>query len=267
MGRAASRAMQGGQAAKETGRPMKDGPVGALTAPAREESVSIQTQDGVASTTLLNPRLTSSASSEKSARARPARSERTRAEFARHADHAILVRHVGLLLGREAGDDAAHMLRAAAAAAHERHAARTRTSSSWNSRHSRVSTGRSRSYSSLARIVSARMRTCSHSGWSSRVWSRSRPSSPSGRCWSEEAAGDVAGIVHREPHQARDLLGLGEEALRRLGQARAFQRHDALVALLGRHLVEGDGEIALAEQPLQRRQRRVSASRSGSKRT
>ena len=60
-------------------------------------------------------------------------------------------------------------------------AARTRTSSSWNSRHSKVSNGSAGSTSSAALVVSVNARTCSHSGWSSLVWRRSRPSSPSGR--------------------------------------------------------------------------------------
>ena len=64
----------------------------------------------------------------------------------------------------------------------------------------------------------------------------------------EEAAGDAAAGVEREPDQARNLLGLDEEMLGRLGQAAAFQRHDPLVALAGQSLIEGDRQIALAEQ-------------------
>jgi hypothetical protein len=41
--------------------------------------------------------------------------------------------------------------------------------------------------------------------------------------------------------------------LRRLGQRRSVQRHDALIALAGRRLVEGDRQIALAEQAEQGR--------------
>ena len=62
----------------------------------------------------------------------------------------------------------------------------------------------------------------------------------------------VVALVRGQPNQARDLLGLGEIALRRLGQAVALQRHDPLVALVGRRLVEGDRQIALAEQSEQR---------------
>ena len=50
-----------------------------------------------------------------------------------------------------------------------------------------------------------------------------------------------------QPNDARDLLGLGEEALRRLGEALAFQRHDPLIALVAHRMIEGDREIALAE--------------------
>ncbi len=57
----------------------------------------------------------------------------------------------------------------------------------------------------------------------------------------------------REPHQARDLLGLGEEMLDRLGEVAALERHDPLIALVRHRLVEGDREIALAEQAEQRR--------------
>ncbi len=45
-----------------------------------------------------------------------------------------------------------------------------------------------------------------------------------------------------------NLLRLAEVILRRLGQRAALERHDALIALLRQRLVEGDGEIALAEQ-------------------
>ncbi len=57
-----------------------------------------------------------------------------------------------------------------------------------------------------------------------------------------------AATSRREPNDRRDLLGLGEIALRREGQAAAFQRNDSLVAFLGRCPIEGDRQIALAEQ-------------------
>ena len=52
-----------------------------------------------------------------------------------------------------------------------------------------------------------------------------------GQMLEQDAAGDMAVVVDREPDQARDLLGLAEEMLDRLGEAVAFQRHDALIAL------------------------------------
>ena len=66
----------------------------------------------------------------------------------------------------------------------------------------------------------------------------------------QQAAGEpvAVALLRREPNQARDLLRLAEIALRRFGQALALQRHDPLVALLGQRLVEGDRQIALAEQ-------------------
>src|SRR3546814_20311373 len=64
----------------------------------------------------------------------------------------------------------------------------------------------------------------------------------------EDAAGDMAGFVDGEAPEARYLLGLAEEALRGLGERIALQRHDALVALAAHRVIEGDGEIALAEQ-------------------
>src|SRR5687768_15853172 len=67
----------------------------------------------------------------------------------------------------------------------------------------------------------------------------------------EKPGGDMAGVVDGEPHQARNLLGLAEIALRRLGQRVAFERNDPLVALAAGRLVEGDGKIALAEQRLE----------------
>jgi hypothetical protein len=63
-----------------------------------------------------------------------------------------------------------------------------------------------------------------------------------GKVLEQDPAGDMSGIVDREPDQARDLLGLAEEMLGRLGEAGAFERDDALVALLGGRLIEGDGE-------------------------
>src|SRR5205085_7483012 len=55
-----------------------------------------------------------------------------------------------------------------------------------------------------------------------------------------------------EANQARDLLRLGEIALRCLGKVLAFERDDTLIALLGNGLVERDREIALAKELLQR---------------
>ena len=78
-----------------------------------------------------------------------------------------------------------------------------------------------------------------------------------GQMLEQHAAGDPAAVAlfGRQADEARDLLGLGEIALRRLGQAVALQRDDPLVALVGRRLVEGDRQIALAEQGEQRRVR------------
>ena len=58
-----------------------------------------------------------------------------------------------------------------------------------------------------------------------------------------------------EPDQARDLLGLGEIALRRLAEILALQRHDPLITFVRHRLVEGDRQISVAEQLLQRRLR------------
>ncbi len=52
------------------------------------------------------------------------------------------------------------------------------------------------------------------------------------------------------------MLGLAEIDVRRLGQAFALERHDALVALDLRAAIDGHGEMALAEQLLARRERR-----------
>ena len=85
-----------------------------------------------------------------------------------------------------------------------------------------------------------------------------------GQMLEQQAAGDpvAVALLGREPDQARDLLRLREIALRRLAEVLALERHDALVALVGDRLVEGDREIALAEQLLERRlgrQRRRAA--------
>ena len=56
-----------------------------------------------------------------------------------------------------------------------------------------------------------------------------------GQVLEQQAAGEpmAVALLRREPDQARDLLRLGEIALRRLAQVLALQRDDALVALLG----------------------------------
>src|SRR5690348_8320934 len=63
----------------------------------------------------------------------------------------------------------------------------------------------------------------------------------------------LAALLGPEPNQARALLRLREIALRRFGEVLALQRNDALIAFVRHRLVEGDREIALAEQLLQRR--------------
>ena len=98
-------------------------------------------------------------------------------------------------------------------------AASVRTSSSsWNRRQIRSSSGRSGSVSSSGFTDPPRIATCAHSGWSSRVCSRSRPSSPSGRCWSSSppAIQCPSRFSAAEADEARDLLGLREIAFRRL---------------------------------------------------
>src|SRR6185369_12314769 len=65
----------------------------------------------------------------------------------------------------------------------------------------------------------------------------------------------IDALLRRESDDARDLLGLGEEALRGMREAVALQRHDALIALVSHRMVEGDREIALAEQRKERRAR------------
>ena len=57
----------------------------------------------------------------------------------------------------------------------------------------------------------------------------------------------------RDPDKTGDLLGLRKIALRGLGERRAVERHDTLVAFAACRLVERDREIALAEQREKRR--------------
>ena len=52
---------------------------------------------------------------------------------------------------------------------------------------------------------------------------------------------------HGELDEGRQLLGLAEIDVRGLGQAFAFERHDALVALGLGAAVDGHGEIALPD--------------------
>src|SRR3546814_9191487 len=66
----------------------------------------------------------------------------------------------------------------------------------------------------------------------------------------KQPAGDMARIAHvrhRQPHERRYLLGLAEIMLGRIRKAFALQRDDALIALAGERLIEGEGEITLAE--------------------
>src|SRR3546814_8477061 len=57
----------------------------------------------------------------------------------------------------------------------------------------------------------------------------------------------IAHVRHRQPHERRYLLGLAEIMLGRIRKAFALQRDDALIALAGERLIEGEGEITLAE--------------------
>ena len=60
---------------------------------------------------------------------------------------------------------------------------------------------------------------------------------------------------HRQPDEGGKLLGLAEIGVGGLGQAVAFERHHALVALGVEPAVDGHGEMAVAEQPPVGRQR------------
>jgi hypothetical protein len=53
---------------------------------------------------------------------------------------------------------------------------------------------------------------------------------------------------HPDSDKAGYLFGVGEIAFRRLGQRSAFQRNDALIAFARYRLIEGDRQIALAEE-------------------
>ena len=83
-----------------------------------------------------------------------------------------------------------------------------------------------------------------------------------GQMLAEEAAGDhvttVGQGLDRDADEAGDLLGLREIMFGGLGERSAFERDDALIALARavaarRRLIEGDRQIALAEQREQRR--------------
>ena len=77
-----------------------------------------------------------------------------------------------------------------------------------------------------------------------------------GKVLDQQAAGDTASrivLAHPRAHQRRNLFGLVEIALRRLGQRFAVQRDDPLIALASRRQIEGDRQIPLPEQRRQRR--------------
>ena len=71
-----------------------------------------------------------------------------------------------------------------------------------------------------------------------------------GQMLKQQSARDPMSVMlcDRQADQARDLLRLREKALRCLRQAVALQRDDPLVALVHHRMIEGDREIALAEQ-------------------
>ena len=71
----------------------------------------------------------------------------------------------------------------------------------------------------------------------------------------QQAASQPAGrraAGHANAHKGGQLFGLAEPAFQCAGQAVAFQRHDALPAFFRTHLVNGDRQIAFAEQLGQR---------------
>ena len=186
--------------------------------------------------------------------------EAGRAEGAVDADQAVVADHRRALLGREAGD-------------HRTRHSRGCSGSPCDKRHRLerphlvflveqapdevVERQRRGSVSSSAFTDPASTATCGHSGWSSRVCSRSRPSSPSGKCWNSRppATQPRSSLLRREPDDRSGSAPTGRNSFAPPRQALALQRHDALVALVGRRLVEGDRQIALAEQREQRRVR------------
>ena len=196
--------------------------------------------------------------------------EARRAEGAIDRDQPVVADHRLPLLGREAGDHRADIFGVAAAAARQSEPAEA--SAPRPPRGTGARSGRRAaapgSVSSSGFTDPARIATCGQSGWSSRVWSRSRPSSPSGRCWnSSPPATQCRRAFPRRAGRGSGSAPTGRNSFAPPRQAFALQRDDALVALVGHRLVEGDREIALAEQREQRRVRTASASRSGSWRT
>ena len=80
----------------------------------------------------------------------------------------------------------------------------------------------------------------------------------------------AAGCVvarHGEPDERRQLLGLAEIGQRRLGEALAVERDDALVALHVAARIDGHGEMAAAEQLAPVGDRPVIARRPASRRS
>ncbi len=80
----------------------------------------------------------------------------------------------------------------------------------------------------------------------------------------DQCAGPPAllGLLAGEVHEAAELLAGAEVVQRHLGQVAALDRDDALVAVLVRPLVDGEGEIAVAEKlGGRRRSGRISQQR------
>ncbi len=71
---------------------------------------------------------------------------------------------------------------------------------------------------------------------------------PARQRWLGAAAARAQFLGDRQPHPRRDLLGAVEIFVRRVFQRAALERHQALVAVHIRALVDGHGEMAFAEQ-------------------
>src|SRR6185503_1294745 len=179
--------------------------------------------------------------------------EARRAEGAIDPDQAVVADHRLAFLGRETRDDRTHVVRVAAAAAAQRDRVDSAQLVLVMEQAPDELVERKLGVGQLLRLHrSAKDGDVRPIGM---IEPRVQPLAPLlalRQVLKQQSPGEpmAAALFRGETHQARDLLGLGEITLRGVAEVLALERHDALVSFVRHRLVEGDREIAVAEQLL-----------------